>query len=66
MSISSVENAAVLSEGSEIPVLEGIMMPKLSFEASFDGSVPSVAFPGPRASKGRLEVKVWEAPTFGE
>ena len=49
-----------------MPVSEGIMMPKISFEASFDGSVPSVEFPGPRASKGRLEVKVWAAPTFGE
>ena len=47
-------------------MLEGITMPKLSYESSFDGYVTSAAFPGPRASKGRLEVKVWAAPIFGD
>ena len=49
--ISSVEDYVVLLEGRKMPVLEGTTMTKLSFEASFDGYVPPVEFPGPRASK---------------
>ena len=58
--------ASLLSEGSEKLVLKGITVPKLLYESSFDGYVPSAAFPGPRASKGRLEVKVWADPIFGD
>ena len=57
--------ASLLSEVSKNLVLEGTTMPKLSSEASFDGYVPSAALLGPRASKGRLEVKVWAAPILG-
>ena len=58
--------ASLLSEGSEKSVLEGTTMPKNLQEASFDDYVPSAVLPGPRASKGRLEVKVWAAPIFGD
>ena len=58
--------ASLLSEGSEKSALEGITTPKLSQEASFYGYVPSSAIPGPRASKGSLEVKVWAAPILGD